>query len=189
MERYPTSEEKHGGQKRSRALWRKMLSRREGFQRTSDEGGQQGRPHWQWELELTFSLVRDPRCWERLKTGREGDDTGWDGGVASPTPWTWAWASSRRWGRTGKPEVLHSMGSKRVGHNFVTEPQQTILNTSHVLAIPHHNSLRGGIIHLHFTNEDTGALKGEVTCPNKIADEGRARTQHSVSYTKAFYLN
>ena len=39
------------------------------------------------------------------------------------------------------------------------------------------------------TNEDTGALKGEVTCPNKIADEGRARTQHSVSYTKAFYLN
>ena len=103
MERYPTSEEKHGGQKRSRALWRKMLSRREGFQRTSDEGGQQGRPHWQWELELTFSLVRDPRCWERLKTGREGDDTGWDGGVASPTPWTWAWASSGRWGRTGKP--------------------------------------------------------------------------------------
>ena len=103
MERYPTSEEKHGGQKRSRALWRKMLSRREGFQRTSDEGGQQGRPHWQWELELTFSLVRDPRCWERLKTGREGDDRGWDGGVASPTPWTWAWASSGRWGRTGKP--------------------------------------------------------------------------------------
>ena len=39
-------------------------------------------------------------CWERLKGG-EGDDRGWDGWMASPTQWTWVWASSRRregWG-------------------------------------------------------------------------------------------
>ena len=30
---------------------------------------------------------------------------------ASPTRWTWIWVSSRRWWRTGKPGVLHSMGS------------------------------------------------------------------------------
>ena len=30
--------------------------------------------------------------------------------------WTWVWASSGRWQRTGKPGVLKSMGSQRVGH-------------------------------------------------------------------------
>ena len=38
----------------------------------------------------------------------------------------WAWTGTnfgRRWG-TGRPEVLQSMGSKRVGHNWVTEQQQ-----------------------------------------------------------------
>ena len=33
-------------------------------------------------------------CWERLKAGGEGDDRGWDGWMASPTRWTWVWASS-----------------------------------------------------------------------------------------------
>ena len=28
-------------------------------------------------------------CWERLKSGGRGDDRGWDGWMASPTPWTW----------------------------------------------------------------------------------------------------
>ena len=45
----------------------------------------------------------------------------WDGKMASLTQWTWIWASSRRWWRTGKPGVLQSMGLQRVGHNCVTE--------------------------------------------------------------------
>ena len=39
----------------------------------------------------------------------------------SPAQWTWVWASSGSWWRTGKPGVLQSMGSQRVGHNWVTE--------------------------------------------------------------------
>ena len=35
-----------------------------------------------------------PWCRERLKVGGEGDDRGWDGWMASPTQWTWVWASS-----------------------------------------------------------------------------------------------
>ena len=31
----------------------------------------------------------DPWCWERLKAGREEDDRGWHGWMASPTQWTW----------------------------------------------------------------------------------------------------
>ena len=47
--------------------------------------------------------------WERLKTG-EGADRGWDGWMASPTEWTWVWASSGCWWWTGKPGMLQSMG-------------------------------------------------------------------------------
>ena len=41
--------------------------------------------HLMWRTE---SLER-PSCWERLKAGRERDDRGWDGLMASPTQWTW----------------------------------------------------------------------------------------------------
>ena len=40
---------------------------------------------------------------------------GWDGGMASQTQWTWAWANSGRQWRTGRPSVLQFMGSQRVG--------------------------------------------------------------------------
>ena len=40
--------------------------------------------------------------------------------MASPTQWTWVWASSGSWWWTGRPGVLHSMGSQRVGHNWAT---------------------------------------------------------------------
>ena len=63
-------------------------------------------------------------CWERLKAGRKGDNRGWDGCIASPTQWTWVWANSGRQRRTGKPGVLPSMGSQRVGQDLVTEQQQ-----------------------------------------------------------------
>ena len=60
-------------------------------------------------------------CWERLKAGEEGDKRGWDGWMASPTRWTWVWASSGRWWWTGKPGVLQCMGLQRVVHDWVTE--------------------------------------------------------------------
>ena len=43
---------------------------------------------------------------------------------ASLTQWTWVWASSWRWWRTGKPDVLQSLGLQRVRHNLATEQQQ-----------------------------------------------------------------
>ena len=35
-------------------------------------------------------------CWERLSSGRERGNREWDDWMASVTPWTWVWASSRR---------------------------------------------------------------------------------------------
>ena len=68
---------------------------------------------------LMYSWER-PWCWETLKAGGEGDNRGWDGWMASPTQWIWVWVNSMSWW-TGKPVLLQSMGSKRVGHNWVTE--------------------------------------------------------------------
>ena len=79
-----------------------------------------------WCEELTH--WKRPWCWERLKTGGEGDDRGWDGWMASPTRWTWVWASSRSWWWTGKPGMLLAMGLQRVGHNWVTELNWTESN-------------------------------------------------------------
>ena len=72
-----------------------------------------------WCKELTH--WKRPWCWERLKAGEEGDNRGWDGWMASLTRWTWVWASFGSWWQTGKPGMLQSMGSQRVGHDWETE--------------------------------------------------------------------
>ena len=58
--------------------------------------------------------------------GRRRDDRGRDGWMASLTQWTWVWASSGRWWRTGRPGVLQSMGSQRVRCDWATEQQQKL---------------------------------------------------------------
>ena len=73
-----------------------------------------------WPLVQRTDLLERPRCWERLKAGGKGDDRGWDGWLASPTQWTWIWASSGRWWWTGRPGVLQPWG-RRVGHNWANE--------------------------------------------------------------------
>ena len=64
-------------------------------------------------LEKTLTLGktegRRKREWQRM---------GW---VASPTGWTGVWVSSGSWWWTGKPGVVQSLGSQRVGHDWVTE--------------------------------------------------------------------
>ena len=79
-----------------------------------------------WLEELT--PWKRPWCWERLKAGGKGDDRAWDGWMASPTQWTWVWVNSGSWWWTGRPGVLQSMGSQRVGQNWGTELTWTQLN-------------------------------------------------------------
>ena len=76
-----------------------------------------------WCEELTH--LKRPWCWERLKAGGEGDDRGWDGWMVSLTQWTWVWVNSGSWWWTGRPSVLQFMGSQRVRHDWVTEPNWT----------------------------------------------------------------
>ena len=61
-----------------------------------------------------------PWSWERSKVGWEGDDRGWDGWMASPTQWRWAWVNSRSWWWTGRPACC-SPWVRRVEHDWATE--------------------------------------------------------------------
>ena len=81
---------------------------------------------WSWSSNTLDTWCKEmthwkrPWWWERLRAG-EGGGRGWDGWMASPTQWTWVWATSRRWWRTGKPGVLQPMRSQKVGYDLVTE--------------------------------------------------------------------
>ena len=77
--------------------------------------------------------------WERLKAG-EGDNRGWDGWMASLTWWTWVWESSGSWWWTGKSDMLQSMGSQRVRHDWVTEQMSSKLLCLYAYIILHPSS-------------------------------------------------
>ena len=58
------------------------------------------------------------------------DNRGWDGWMALPMRWTWVWVSSGSWWWTRKSGMLQSMGSQRIGHDWVTEMNWTHLITN-----------------------------------------------------------
>ena len=82
-----------------------------------------------WKLKLQYfgHLMRRADSLEKtlmlgkIDAGREGDDGGWDGWMASSTRWTWVWVVSRSWWWTGRPGVLQFVRWQRVGLDWVTE--------------------------------------------------------------------
>ena len=89
--------------------------------------------YWSWNSNTLVTWCEElthwkrPWGWERLKARGEGDDRGWDGWMASATQWTWVWVSSRSWWWTGRPGMLQSMGLQRVGHDWATELNWSLL--------------------------------------------------------------
>ena len=81
---------------------------------------------WSWNSNTLATWCEEPIhwkrpwCWERLEAG-EGDNRGWDGWMASLMQRAWVWIGSRSWWWTGKPGMLQSMGSQRVGQDWATE--------------------------------------------------------------------
>ena len=75
-----------------------------------------------WPPDVKSWLIwKDPDAGKDWRQEEKGTTEVWDGWMASPTQWTWIWVSSRSWWCTGMPGVLQSMGSQRVGHDWVTE--------------------------------------------------------------------
>ena len=73
---------------------------------------------WSWNSNTLATSCEElthwkrPWYWEGLGAGREGDDRGWEGWMASLTRWTWLWVNSGSWWWTGRPGVLRFMGHK-----------------------------------------------------------------------------
>ena len=82
---------------------------------------------WSWNSNTLATCCEElihlerPWCWERLKVGGEGDDRVWDGWMASLTQPTWVWVGSGSWWWTGRPDMLQSVGSRGVGHDWEIE--------------------------------------------------------------------
>ena len=78
------------------------------------------------EVETPIFWPPDEKNWligkDPWKDWRQRDYRGWDGWMASPTRWTWVWASSGSWWWAGKPGVLQFMQPQRLGHDWATEP-------------------------------------------------------------------
>ena len=74
-----------------------------------------------WPSDAKNWLIwKDPEArkdWRKEEKGTtENEMVGWYHWL-----WTWAWVNSSNWRWTGKPGMLQSMGSQRVGHNWATE--------------------------------------------------------------------
>ena len=81
-----------------------------------------------WPPDAKTGLIgKDPDAGKDWRQEEKGDDRGWDGWMASPTQWTWVWVDSGSWWWTGRPGVLWFMGSQRVGHDWATELNWTLI--------------------------------------------------------------
>ena len=73
-----------------------------------------------WTPDMKNWLLGKDLILEKIE-GRRLKGQGWDGWMASPTRWTWVWASSGSWWWTGKSGVLQSMGLQGVRNDWATE--------------------------------------------------------------------
>ena len=75
---------------------------------------------WSWNSNTLATWCEEltpwkrPCCWEGLKAGGEGDDRKLDGWMASPTQWTWVWASSGSWWWKGSLACCNPWGHKEL---------------------------------------------------------------------------
>ena len=74
----------------------------------------------------SWLIWKDPdagKDWWQEEKGTTEDEI-W---MVPPTSWTWVWTSSGSWWWTGRPGVLQSMGSQRVGHDWAIELNWNVL--------------------------------------------------------------
>ena len=69
----------------------------------------------------TIKNGKDPHAGKDWRQEEKWMTREWDGWMASPTQWTWLWASFGSWWWTAKAGMLQSMRLQRIGHSWVTE--------------------------------------------------------------------
>ena len=109
-----------------------------------------------WYLGEELTHWKRSWCWERLTAGKEGDNRGQDGRMASPTQWTRVWVNSGSWQWTGRPGVLQFMGSQRIGHNWAIELNWTVYYLNFIWSLKHSENEDHGIPSHHFMGNRWG---------------------------------
>ena len=74
---------------------------------------------WPVKAMLFPGVIYGYESWTIKKAECQSDER-WkiDGWLASPSPWMWIWVNSGSWWWAGRPGVLPSIDSQRVGHNW-----------------------------------------------------------------------
>ena len=130
--------------------------------------------------------------WERLKVRREGDDRGWDGWMASPIQRAWVRVNSECWWWTGRPGVLQSMGSWRVGHDWATELTEQLswknqLCPQDILATPNSVGMGALIVAPYLNPSVLEAHILERWKPRIVRREERDAVKKDVKQCKTMY--
>ena len=111
------------------------------------------------------SLEKFPWCSEILRAGGERGNRGWDGWMASLTPWTWVWENSGKWWRTGKAGVLQSMESQRAEYDLEIEQQkQFVYHTFFFFSLP----LSLSLSHTHTRTHPTARFSYSLFLPSDV---------------------
>ena len=106
----------------------------------------------------------------------------WLDGITNSVEWVWVNSRSCWW--TGRPGVLQSMGSQRVGHDWVTEQEQqiSIQMGEGRTCVPCVRVTSTSGPHILLSSQLSWACTGDVTCPTyprchqKLSDPGAPRS-------------
>ena len=89
----------------------------------------------------SWPIGKDPdagKDWRQEEKGLTEDE------MASLTQWTWLWANSRKWWRTGKPSMLQFMWLQRIRHDLATEQHTPVIFSLHLYFIEYLCYKHGG---------------------------------------------
>ena len=121
-------------------------------------------------------IGKDPdagKDWRQEEKGMTEDGmVGWHHWL---TQWTWVGPSSGIWWWIGKPDMLQSMGSQRVGHNWANELKWTGPSGKYP-PVTHCSSstFKWYFCALHYDVRCCRELKlGKDPCPGKVTHESR----------------
>ena len=78
--------------------------------------------HLMWKADSLEKTPDAGKDWRQEEKGTTEDE------MVGCIQWTWVWPKSRSWWWTGKPGVLQSLGSQRVGHDWATELKRSLVN-------------------------------------------------------------
>ena len=103
-------------------------------------------------LMLVTTHGKTPWFWERFRARGEGGDRGWEGLMALLSRWTWVWANSGRWWRTGKPECCCPRGCKESDMTEQVNNKNNLYENITLYTLKRYSRFFGGCILCGFTS-------------------------------------